>query len=273
VGIVNAPRRKILVVEDEPAILAGIKDNLELEEYEVVTASDGAEGLKLALATDPDVVLLDVMMPKMSGIDVLRKLREHRIRGAVILLTAKSGEEDKVRGLKLGADDYVTKPFSVVELLARVQAVLRRTDPPKDQLNDVRFHDVRVDFEKLEAWKKDRKLDLTPREFKILRLFVENPRRVVSRNELLDKVWGYDVFPTTRTVDNHIVKLRKAVEDEPSDPKIISSVRGVGYKFNAEVRLGDGRPFPTNPAPVDAKYEVAEGAGDEAEGGADDEGA
>jgi DNA-binding response OmpR family regulator len=250
VSILNARRHRILVVEDEPPILNGIKDTLELEEYEVVTATDGQEGLRLALSIDPDVVLLDVMMPKLSGIDVLRKLRENRIRGSIILLTAKSGEEDKVRGLKLGADDYVTKPFSVVELLARVQAVLRRTDPPKDNLNDVKFHDIRIDFEKLEAFKNDKKLDLTPREFKILRLFVENPRRVVSRNELLDKVWGYDVFPTTRTVDNHIVKLRKAVEDQPSDPKIISSVRGVGYKFNADVFLGDGRtPFPSNPMP------------------------
>ncbi|RMG17397.1 MAG: DNA-binding response regulator [Planctomycetota bacterium] len=232
-------RRKILVVEDEPAILAGIKDNLELEDYEVLTATDGQEGLKLALESDPDLILLDVMMPKLSGFDVLRKLRENRIRGSVILLTAKKAEEDKVRGLKLGADDYVSKPFSVVELLARVQAVLRRTDPPKDPLKNVRFHDVRIDFQKMEAFKGERALTLTPREFKILRLFVENPGKVVSRNELLDKVWGYDVFPTTRTVDNHIVKLRKQVEDVPSEPKIITSVRGVGYKFNAEVRIDD----------------------------------
>ena len=130
VSILGARRQRVLVVEDEAPILNGIKDTLELEDYEVITATDGQEGLRMALQADPDVVLLDVMMPKMSGIDVLRKLRENRIRGGVILLTAKSGEEDKVRGLKLGADDYVTKPFSVVELLARVQAVLRRTDPP-----------------------------------------------------------------------------------------------------------------------------------------------
>lgn len=233
-------KRRILVVEDEPAILAGIKDNLELEDYDVHTAIDGQEGFKLALELDPDLILLDVMMPKMSGFDVLRKLREHRIRGSVIFLTAKKGEEDKVRGLKLGADDYVAKPFSVVELLARVQAVLRRTEPAKDPLSDVHFHDLRVDFEKLEAFKAEKKLELTPREFKILRLFVENPGKVVSRNELLDKVWGYDVFPTTRTVDNHIVKLRKQVEDVPSEPKLITSVRGVGYKFNVTVTRGDG---------------------------------
>ena len=239
-SIVDDPRRKILVVEDEPAILNGVKDMLELEGYSVLCASDGSEGLKLALAHDPDLILLDVMMPKMSGFEVLRKLRENRIRGSVILLTAKKAEEDKVRGLKLGADDYVTKPFSVVELVARVQAVLRRTEPPADPLSDVRFHDVKIDFQKLEAFKGDKQLELTPKEFKILRLFVENPGKVVSRNELLDKVWGYDVFPTTRTVDNHIVKLRKQIEDVPSEPKIITSVRGVGYKFNADVEGFEG---------------------------------
>lgn len=235
-GIVEEATRKILVVEDEPPILNGIKDTLEMEDYQVLTATNGADGLKLALSEDPDLVLLDVMMPKLSGFDVLRKLRENRIRGGVIMLTAKKGEEDKVRGLKLGADDYVTKPFSVVELLARVQAVLRRTDPAADPLSDVRFHDVRVDFMKLEGSKGERALQLSARHFKILRLFVENPGRVISRNELLDKVWGYDVYPTTRTVDNHIVQLRKQLEDVPSDPQLITSIRGVGYKFNGEIK-------------------------------------
>lgn len=234
-SIVESPPRKILVVEDEPAIREGIKDTLELEDYEVLTACDGQEGLKLALSSDPDLVLLDVMMPKLSGFDVLRKLRENRIRGGIIMLTAKKAEEDKVRGLKLGADDYVTKPFSVVELVARVQAVLRRTEPATDPLSAVRFHDLVVDFESLEGTKGSRALDLSPRHFKILRLFVENPGRVISRNELLDKVWGYDNFPTTRTVDNHIVQLRKQIEDVPSEPTIITSIRGVGYKFNADI--------------------------------------
>ncbi len=235
-GIVERPTPRILVIDDEPAILAGIRDSLEYEDYQVETAADGDEGLKKALAHDPDVVILDVMMPKMSGFDVLRKLRENRIRGSVILLTAKNAEQDKVRGLKLGADYYVTKPFSVVELLARVQAVLRRTDPPRDLLKRVAFHDLVVDFEKLEGTKGDRPLDLSPRHFKILRMFVENPGKVISRNELLDKVWGYDHYPTTRTVDNHIVQLRKQIEDVPSDPQLITSVRGVGYKFTGEPR-------------------------------------
>lgn len=227
--------KKVLVVEDEPPILQGIKDNLEIEGYRVLTATDGAEGLRLALENDPDLVILDVMMPKLSGFDVLRKLREQRIRGGILILTAKKAEEDKVKGLKLGADDYVAKPFSVIELMARVQAVLRRTEPPK-AWKEARWSDIHVNFETFEATRKGVKLDLTPRELKILKHFVENPGKVVSRNELLDKVWGYDVFPTTRTVDNHIVKLRKAIEDDPEDPKIILSVRGVGYKFTAEVQ-------------------------------------
>jgi DNA-binding response OmpR family regulator len=225
--------RKVLVVEDEPPILAGIKDNLEVEGYRVMTATDGQEGLRIALAEDPDLVILDVMIPKVSGFDVLRKLRENRIRGSIIMLTAKRADEDKVKGLKFGADDYVTKPFSLVELMARVQAVLRRTEPPK-AWTKAKWADVECNFVTFEATKKGVKLDLTPREFKILKLFVENTGKVVSRNELLDKVWGYDVFPTTRTVDNHIVKLRKAIEDDPENPLMITSVRGVGYKFTPE---------------------------------------
>ncbi len=222
---------KILVVEDEAAILLGVKDNLEIEGYTVLTASDGQTGLKLAEEEDPDLIVLDIMLPKLSGYDVLRKLREKRIRGSVIMLTAKKEERDKVQGLQLGADDYITKPFSLVEFLARVKAVLRRTPGGADQLKRAKFGDVDLDFVSYEATKGGAKLDLTPREFKILKLFIENRGRVISRNELLDKVWGYDVFPTTRTVDNHIVKLRKQIEDDPSNPTRIVSIRGVGYKF------------------------------------------
>lgn len=222
---------KILVVEDEAAILIGLKDNLEIEGYDVITATDGVSGLKLAESEDPDLVVLDIMLPQMNGYDVLRKLRERRIRGAVIMLTAKKDERDKVQGLHLGADDYITKPFSLEELLARVKAVLRRTPPRLDHLKVARFADVSLDFVNYEATKAGRKIELTPREFKIMRLFIENYGRVISRNELLDKVWGYDVFPTTRTVDNHIVKLRKQIEDEPSSPTRLLSIRGVGYKL------------------------------------------
>ncbi len=232
---------KILVVEDDPSILMGVRDMLEDEGYLVLTAKDGETGAKIAETEDPDLVLLDVMLPRLSGYDVCRRLRQKRIRGSIVMLTAKAGEQDKVQGFGAGADDYVTKPFSVAELLCRVKAVLRRTERAEDRLATFRFGDVEIDFEKLEARKDGKPLELTPREYKILRLFCESPGRVIGRNELLDKVWGYDVFPTTRTVDNHIVKLRKAVEDDPTEPRFIMIVRGVGYKFDPEGRGGSDR--------------------------------
>lgn len=233
---------RVLVVEDTPTILAGVRDALEFEEYEVLTATNGADGLKLALDEDPDVIVLDVMMPKMDGYDVLRKLRENRIRGGVILLTAKKEEADKVKGLKLGADDYVTKPFSVIELVARVEAVLRRTDQREDQLRWVRVGAVEIDFESLACYKAGKKIDLTLREAKMLRLFCERAGQVVSRKDLLDKVWGYDIPPETRTVDNHMVKLRKIIEENPAKPKLIKSVRRVGYKLEADIIRLPGPP-------------------------------
>jgi DNA-binding response OmpR family regulator len=233
---------KILVVEDDPSILMGLRDTLEDEGYQVLTARDGETGAKLAEVEDPDLILLDVMLPRLSGYDVCKRLRQKRIRGSIVMLTAKAAEQDKVHGFGAGADDYVTKPFSVAELLCRVKAVLRRTDRREDQLASFAFHDVAIDFVKLEARKDGKPLDLTPREYKILRVFCEAPGRVIGRNELLDKVWGYDVFPTTRTVDNHIVKLRKAVEDDPSAPRFILSIRGVGYKFDPEGRGGGDPP-------------------------------
>jgi DNA-binding response OmpR family regulator len=226
---------KVLVVEDSPTILMGLRDALEFEEYTVLTATNGVDGLKLALTEDPDVVVLDVMMPRMDGYDVLAKLREHRIRGGVIMLTAKKEEADKIKGLKLGADDYVTKPFSVMELVARVQALLRRTDKRADSLRWVRLDNVDIDFERLCCFKDGVKRELTLREAKMLRLFIERAGQVVSRKELLDKVWGYDIPPETRTVDNHMVKLRKLVEDNPSKPRLIKSVRRVGYKLEGTI--------------------------------------
>jgi DNA-binding response OmpR family regulator len=241
-GVIKDQAPRVLVVEDSPAILTGLEDALEFEGYEVMTATNGAAGLKLALERDPDVIVLDVMMPKMDGFEVLTKLREHRIRGGVILLTAKKEEVDKVKGLKLGADDYVTKPFSIVELVARVQALLRRTVRKVDQLRWVRVAGCDIDFEGLACYKAGEKTDLTLREAKMLRLFCEKPGQVVSRKELLDKVWGYDIPPETRTVDNHMVKLRKIIEEDPARPQIIKSVRRVGYKLEAEVEVLDQPP-------------------------------
>jgi DNA-binding response OmpR family regulator len=230
----ESAKERILVVEDERAILMGLKDNLEMEGYEVLTAVDGDTGLKLALQEDPDLIVLDIMLPKMDGFEVCKRLRQNRIRGSIIMLTAKQQQMDKLEGFKRGADDYITKPFSILELLARVKAVLRRTKRLSKKLVEFRFGDVEIDFEKFEAVKGGEPIKLTPREFKILKYFILNAGRVISRNELLDKVWGYDVFPTTRTVDNHIVKLRKQIEDDPANPTFITSIRGVGYKFECE---------------------------------------
>ncbi|MHC4831286.1 MAG: response regulator transcription factor [Planctomycetota bacterium] len=223
--------RKILICEDDPAILHGVQDLLEDEGYEVIAARDGETGYRLAKEEDPDLVVLDVMLPKRSGVEVCRKLHEDRIRGAILMLTARATDSDKVRGFEAGADDYLTKPFGVQELLLRVKALLRRTTKLEDQLAAFTLGDLHIDFVRFEATRAGKTIELTPREFKILRLFCESPGRVITRNELLDKVWGYDVFPTTRTVDNHIVKLRKAIEPTPRKPLYIVSVRGVGYKL------------------------------------------
>jgi DNA-binding response OmpR family regulator len=223
---------KILVVEDEMPILTGIKDNLEMEGYEVFTATDGKKAVQLAREKAPHLVILDLMLPKLNGFEVLKALKEDRNPAYVIILTAKKEKDDKLRGFELGADDYITKPFGVEELLARVKAVLRRHDQPLGELKRYKFGDITLDFEKFEATKAGKRIELTPREFSILKLFIDNRGKVVSRNDLLSKVWGYEIFPNTRTVDNHIVKLRKQIEDDPANPDFITSVRGVGYKFN-----------------------------------------
>lgn len=221
---------RILIVEDELPILMGLKDNLEMEGYEVATATDGEQALALVKRFKPDLIVLDIMLPRMDGFEVLRQIREEKLDVGVIILSAKKAETDKVYGLDIGADDYVTKPFSVMEFVARVKAVLRRRGVPSP-VKRYSFGDVVIDFENYEAYKGGKKVELSPREFKILRLFVENRGRVISRNEILNKVWGYESFPTTRTVDNYVVKIRRAIEDDPANPKWIVSVRSVGYKF------------------------------------------
>jgi len=226
--------KRILVIEDDPSILAGVRDNLELEGYEVLTADQGRKGLEIARKKKPDLIVLDLMLPDLSGYEVCRILREEKNEAFLVMLTARKEEVDKVRGLTLGADDYITKPFSLLEFLARVKAVLRRGSRKSEEARNVRFGDVAVDFVKFEALKGGKPLELTAREFKILKYFAENRGRVVTRNELLDKVWGYKMFPTTRTVDNHMMRLRKQIEDDPGVPKYLLSVRGVGYKFAEE---------------------------------------
>jgi two-component system alkaline phosphatase synthesis response regulator PhoP len=222
---------KVLLIEDEPDLAQGIRDALEYDGYQVVLARDGDEGLRLTLETRPDLIVLDVMLPKKSGIDLCRDLRQRRVEAPIVMLTARGQESDKILGLEVGADDYMTKPFSIQELLARMRAHLRRVNRQLDGSAILRFGDVQVNFRKLEALKAGRALDLTAREFAILRCLVDHRYQVVTRNQLLDEVWGVESNPVTRTVDNHIVKLRQKLEDVPAEPRYILTVHGVGYRF------------------------------------------
>ena len=226
---------KILIIEDEATILKALKDNLKDEGYQISTSQDGKKGLEKAIAEDVDLVLLDVMLPGMNGFDVCKSIKLKKIALPVIMLTAKSKEEDKILGLELGADDYITKPFGINEVLARIKAVLRRVEIHKKakgtKLDSYEFGDIKLDFVKLEACRGKKKIKFSKREFDVLSYMIKRKGEVVSRNDLLDVVWGYDVFPTTRTVDNFIARIRKQVESKPAKPKHILSIRSVGYKF------------------------------------------
>ena len=223
--------RKVLIVEDDQAMAVALSDGFTYEGFGVQVARDGSTGLRLAAEKEVDLVILDVMLPQMSGLDVCRQLRNDGNSTPIIMLTARGQEIDKVLGLKTGADDYVTKPFSFLELMARVEAVLRRTSKPAEAIEQLRFGDVEMCFKNFEARKAGRAIELSPREFKIIKYFVEHRGEVVTRDQLLDAVWGYDSLPLTRTVDMHIAKLRQKIEDMPSDPRYIITVHRVGYKF------------------------------------------
>lgn len=224
-------KSKILIVEDEPAMVAGLRDNFEYEGYEVISAEDGATGLERALSESPDLVVLDVMMPKLSGLDVCKQLKAKKPSVPIIMLTARGQEIDKVVGLELGADDYVTKPFSVRELMARVKAVLRRASSPAPAPEVYRFSDVEVNVRSNEVRRNGKVVDLSAKEFALLAYFIANPVETLSRDRLLDAVWGYENYPTTRTVDAHIVHLRQKLEPNPEEPRFILTVHGSGYKF------------------------------------------
>lgn len=222
---------KVLIIEDDRAIAKAVATNLRAEGYAVETAQDGITGLERASDPSQDLILLDLMLPKLPGEEICRKLRQNGITTPILFLTAKNEEEHRIAGFELGADDYVAKPFSIRELLGRIQAILRRAAGQKHLLAHYHFADVSLDFVKMEARKGDKPVTLTTREFAILRLMVSNKGVVISRDRLLNEVWGYDVFPTTRTVDNQIVKLRQKLEDDPENPCFILTVRGTGYKF------------------------------------------
>jgi DNA-binding response OmpR family regulator len=222
---------KILIVEDEPGMVAGLRDNFEFEGYQVLSAMDGVSGLERALADSPDLVILDVMMPRMSGLDVCKQLKSKRPAIPIIMLTARGQEVDKVVGLELGADDYVTKPFSIRELLARVKAVLRRVESVPRGNDRYTFGDVEVNLQSCQVSRRGRSLDFSSKEFDLLKYFLSHPGEALTRDRLLEEVWGYDKFPTTRTVDAHIVRLRQKLEPKPDDPRFFLTVHGTGYKF------------------------------------------
>lgn len=223
---------RILIVDDEPEMVRGLEDNLRFEGYQTLAAANGRDGLQLALTETPDLILLDVMMPELSGWDVLRTLRQKGLDIPVIMLTARGEEVDRVLGLELGGDDYVTKPFSLRELLARVRAVLRRPGP-RQKFEEVAFGDVRVHLRSRQAFRAGREVRLTRKEFELLRYLLEHRGEVLIRDRLLDEVWGYERFPTTRTVDTHILRLRQKFEPDPEHPRYILTVHGQGYRFVA----------------------------------------
>ena len=221
---------RILIIDDEPEMVRGLEDNLRFEGYQTLSATNGADGLDLALREGPDLVLLDIMMPRLSGWDVLRGLRAKQRDLPVIMLTARGEEVDRVLGLELGADDYVTKPFSLRELLARVRAVLRRPGP-RQRLETFAFGDVRLHVRARQVFRAGREVRLTRKEFELLHYLVEHPGEVITRDRLLEEVWGYEQFPTTRTVDTHVLRLRQKLERDPERPVHLLTVHGQGYRF------------------------------------------
>jgi two-component system alkaline phosphatase synthesis response regulator PhoP len=222
--------QRLLLVEDEPGLVLTLTDRLTREGYGVDTSSDGESALERAATEAFDLVLLDVMLPRMNGIDVLRELRRRGVETPVIMLTARGQVVDKVVGLKLGADDYVTKPFEMIELLARIEAKLRRA-PPSRPVEGYQFGDIRIDFRKAEVTKDAQQLELSAREFQLLRYFIEHRGATLTREELLNEVWGYNAMPSTRTVDVHVAWLRQKIEPIPRHPQFILTIHGLGYKF------------------------------------------
>ena len=229
----SAPRKRILLVEDEPGLVLTLTDRLRSEGYDVGTASDGPSGLAMATRERWDVVLLDVMLPGASGFDVCRDMRQQGVTTPVVMLTARGQVVDKVLGLKLGADDYLTKPFEMMELLARIEVQLRRADAAKRGAAATRhqFGDVVVDVRKAEVTRGNQPVELSAREFLLLKYFIEHREATISREELLNEVWGYHSMPTTRTVDVHVAWLRQKIEPNPRQPQFILTVHGLGYKF------------------------------------------
>jgi len=223
--------KKILIIEDDPATITGLEEALKSEHFEVTTAQFGQMGYDKAKTGDYDLVILDIMLPDKNGIDVCKDLRKDGISTPVLMLTGKKEEIDKVIGLEIGADDYVTKPFSIRELLARVKALLRRPQKTLTEIEEYSFGDCDLNFKKHEATKNKIPIELSTMEFKVLKYFIQYEGQVIERDVLLNEVWGYENYPSTRTVDNFILNLRKKIEDDHSNPKHLLTIHGAGYKF------------------------------------------
>ncbi len=223
--------KKILVIEDDPAILQGLELSLKDEHFIVSIAEDGEKGFNLARKNNYDLIILDLMLPKKNGMEVCSLLRAEKVQTPIIILTSKKDEIDKIIGLETGADDYVTKPFSTRELLARIKAVIRRNEKQENELSEFSFGKINIDFKKQEVTKNKKLVDLSVTEFRVLKYMVEHEDQVVTREILLNEIWGYDTFPTTRTVDNYILSLRKKIEDDSSEPRFIITVPKAGYRF------------------------------------------
>lgn len=227
--------RRILIIEDNLALAETLKAALEVENYEAVLAEKGDEGLLLASRDEFDLILLDLVLPNLTGFEVCQRLRENGVMTPLIFMTGEKKEEiDKVLGLELGGDDYITKPFGTRELLARIKAVLRRSQQPLPELEEYAFGDVRLDFKKQTAFKGEDELSLTAKEFGLLHLLIQNEGGVVTRDTILNEVWGYDKFPVTRTVDTFIHSLRKKIEQDPARPLHLLTAHGIGYRFMKE---------------------------------------
>ena len=222
---------KILIVEDEKDMVEGLVFNLQAQGYEISAAYDGEEGLSAAVKENPDLIILDIMLPKKDGFQICRDLRDKGFNMPILMLTARSEEADKVLGFDVGADDYLTKPFGILELSARVKALLKRQKKEALEIEKFSFGDCDLDFKNYKAEKGGIPLELTPREYSMMEILIKNRGKVVSRNQFLDEIWGYDKYPTTRTVDIHIARLRQKLEQSPDSPEFILTVHGLGYKF------------------------------------------
>jgi len=223
--------KKILIIEDDPAIRTGLKETFTTEGYDVSDAETGTKGFELAGKHDFDLIVLDLILPGKDGIEICKELRSDGVKTPIIMVTSRKEEIDKILGLEIGADDYVTKPFSIRELLARVKALIRRSTYEPGDIEEVAFANLKIDFKKQEMLKDENPVRLSATEYRILHYFIDHEGEVISRDKFLDEVWGYDSYPTTRTVDNYILSLRKKIEDDPTKPKHLLTIHKVGYKF------------------------------------------